>query len=84
VGGDPPRDSLGLRLIVRACACCGHDGHVNSFRVPTKGRQRHRAHKWCSSFFCGDACHSTTLTSPAGWFSVRTLVVGSRVDDENV
>lgn len=31
VGGDPPRDFLGLRLVVRACACCGHDGHVNSF-----------------------------------------------------
>lgn len=32
-----PRDSLGLRLVVRACAYCGHDGHVNSFRVPTRG-----------------------------------------------
>lgn len=32
-----PRDSLGLRLVVRACACCGHDGHVNAFQGPHQG-----------------------------------------------
>ncbi|KAG0565663.1 hypothetical protein KC19_7G005300 [Ceratodon purpureus] len=44
----PARDVLGLRLVVRACACCGHDGHVNSYAgSPLKAHTRawHQGHQ---------------------------------------